>query len=89
MGVPVVRNVRCDDERFYVGFADGREASAPLTPRLRAATPKQRANWRVEDFGTALHWPDIDEDYGVAHLLGMTEEELYELAGFTIFPKDD
>jgi len=75
-------SVRCDNERIYVTLTDGRIVTAPLSDLLRAATPEQRADGVVEDFGTALHWPSIDEDIGVAHLLGVSEEALYELAGF-------
>ena len=75
--------VRCVDERFYVTLEDGRILSAPLTRLLRAATPAQRRNCRVEAFGTSLHWPDADEDIGVHYVLGVPEDELEEFAGFS------
>lgn len=80
--MPRVRDIRFDDVNMYVVLRDGREFALPHTERLRAATPAQRANWRVEGYGTALHWPDIDEDIGLANVIGMTEDELYGLAGF-------
>jgi len=74
--------VSCDDERILVTLDDGRELSAPLTPILRAASPTARRNCVVEDYGTALHWPDADEDVGVNSILGVPEDDLLELAGF-------
>ncbi len=75
--------VRCDDERLYVTLEDGRVVSAPLTKRLREATPAQRRHCRVEDFGTGLRWDDADEDIGVNYVLGVPEDELEEFAGFS------
>lgn len=55
----------------------------PLTSRLRAATPAQRAKGRVGGWGTEIRWDEIDEDIGVAQVLGASEREIFELAGFT------
>jgi hypothetical protein len=38
-------------------------------PRLRDATPEQRANWRLIGRGRGIHWADMDEDISVAGLL--------------------
>jgi hypothetical protein len=38
-------------------------------PRLEAATPQERANWKVAGAGYGIHWPDIDEDLSVEGLL--------------------
>lgn len=84
----LARSVRCDDEFLYVTLHDGRVVPAPLTPRLRTATAEQRARYAIEDDGTAIHWPEIDEDVGVAHVLGISEEELYEFAGWVDEPDD-
>lgn len=80
------KSVRCDDELIYVTLTDGRVVTAPLTPRLRAATPAQRAKGRVGGWGTDLRWDEIDEDIGVAHVLGVPEDELDEFAGFKKYP---
>jgi hypothetical protein len=55
-------------------MADGREVSVPLAwfPRLCAATPEQRANWRLIGHGQGIHWPDIDEDILVEGLLRLS-----------------
>lgn len=58
-----------DDEALTVRFADGRVVSAPLAwfPRLAAATPAERNVVEISPLG--LHWPDLDEDIGLAGLL--------------------
>ncbi len=76
------KSVRCDDEFIYLTLTDGRVVTAPLTPRLRAATPAQRAKGRVRGWGTDIRWEEIDEDVGVAYVLGVPEDELDEFAGF-------
>lgn len=79
-------DVRVTADRLHLILDDGREISAPLTdfPRLRDATTTQRSNWEITDFGLAVRWPDIDEDIGLAGLLGVPESLLEEAAGFTI-----
>lgn len=58
-------------DRVVVALADGRELAAPLAwfPRLIAATPEQRRNWRLIGRRHGIHWPDVDEDISVASLL--------------------
>jgi hypothetical protein len=66
--------VRFGDARLFVALADGRELRVPLAwfPRLVAATPEQRAHWRLIGGGEGIHWPEpVDEDISVAHLLGL------------------
>lgn len=60
-----------DAESLRVILADGRELAVPLQwfPRLRDATPEQRANWRLIGRGQGIHWVDLDEDISVAGLL--------------------
>jgi hypothetical protein len=79
-------DVRVTADRLHLVLDDGREISAPLTdfPRLRDATPTERSHWEITDFGLAVRWPDIDEDIGLAGLLGVPESLLEEAAGFTI-----
>lgn len=66
--------VHTDDALLRVTLADGRELAAPLEwfPRLRDATPEQRANWRLIGHGQGIHWPDIDEDISVSGLLRLS-----------------
>jgi hypothetical protein len=71
---PVVA-VRVAHGRLYLAMKDGREIGAPITqfPRLANATPEQLGNWRATGRGFGVHWPDVDEDVHVAHLLGMSD----------------
>lgn len=64
-------DVRVDATLLHVTLADGRELAAPLQwfPRLRDATPEQRAHWRLIGRGQGIHWPDVDEDISVAGLM--------------------
>jgi Protein of unknown function (DUF2442) len=57
--------------KMMVQMADGREISFLLAwfPRLADATPEQLNNWRFIGNGEGIHWPDLDEDILVAHLL--------------------
>ncbi|MGI8999025.1 MAG: DUF2442 domain-containing protein [Candidatus Limnocylindria bacterium] len=79
-------DVRVTDSRLSVVLTDGREVSVPVSefPELAAATPEQRANWRITALGTAIYWPDIDEEFGLAGMLGVSETLLEEAAGFEI-----
>ena len=65
-------DVSFTDDALRVRLSDGREVSVPLEwfPRLRDATPKQRANWRLIARGIGIHWEDVDEDIAVTTLLG-------------------
>ena len=77
-------DVRVSDERLTVKLTDDREVSVPLTdfPELAAATPEQQTNWEITALGTAIYWPDIDEEFGLAGMLGISESALEEAAGF-------
>ena len=83
-------DVRVSDSRLTVELTDGREISVPLAEfsELAAATPEQRANWRITALGTAIYWPDIDEDFGLAGMLGISESALEEAAGFETYDLD-
>jgi hypothetical protein len=79
-------SVRFAEGRLFVRFADDREIGVPMDefPRLARATQGQRDQWKITTLGTAIRWPDIDEDIGVAGLLGVPEDLVEEAAGFTI-----
>lgn len=82
----VAVDVRVTDDRLHVVLSDDREISAPLRafPALATATQTQRDNWEITDFGIAIRWPDVDEDIGIAGLLGVPEDLVEQAAGFTI-----
>lgn len=77
----VAKSVAADDDGIHVTFEDGRAITIPLTERLTAATPAQRAAGCVEGFGTLLHWEDADEDLVVNTVLGVDEDEFLAFAG--------
>jgi hypothetical protein len=54
---------------LIVTLIDGRKITTPLEwyPRLKAATAQQRANHEIMPMG--IHWPDLDEDLGIAGML--------------------
>ena len=70
--IPAAVDVHCEAFVLRVTLADGREISAPMEwfPRLRDATPDERAHWRLIGGGEGVRWPDIDEDVSVSALLG-------------------
>lgn len=66
-----VAHVECTDDRLEVELRDGRKITVPLEwyPRLKSATPAERANWETSGAGYGIHWPLIDEDLSVEGLL--------------------
>lgn len=73
MNTVLAMNVQFNIDAMLVRLSDGREVSVPLEwfPRLRDATPQQRANWRFIAKGIGMHWEDIDEDIAVSTLRRM------------------
>jgi Protein of unknown function (DUF2442) len=56
-------------DELVVTLADGRRIATPLAwyPRLRDASAAARGRFELMPMG--IHWPDIDEDLGVAGML--------------------
>jgi len=56
-------------DELVVTLADGRRIATPLEwyPRLLGASAAARAN--VELMPMGIHWPDLDEDLGIAGML--------------------
>lgn len=71
---PVAVAVQVTEDEIEITLADGRHISAPLEwfPRLRDATPADRANWRLIGRGIGVHWPTVDEDISVHSLLAVS-----------------
>jgi hypothetical protein len=65
----MAQSVRFDDDRMWVGLADGQTLGVPLSwfPRLRAASAEARAAFEFSPYG--IHWEGLDEDVSVAGLL--------------------
>ncbi len=66
-----VLDVQSTDDALSVSLRDGRVITVPLAwyPRLLAATPAQRRNWKIAGGGYGIHWPDLDEDLSTEGLL--------------------
>jgi hypothetical protein len=64
-------DVRVDEHVLTVDLDDGRTITVPVLwfPRLSEATSDELANWRFIGDGEGIHWPDLDEDVKVQHLL--------------------
>ena len=64
-------DIRFDADMMHVLLKDGREISIPLewVGKLRKASKKQRANWKLIGGGVGVHWKDLDEDLSVAGML--------------------
>ncbi len=72
------QTVEVTDEELIVELDDGRTISVPLAwfPRLVHGTPMERRNWRLIGDGEGIHWPELDEDIEVKHLLaGIPSQE--------------
>ncbi len=69
---PVAIDVEVSDVMLRVMLSDGRELAVPVAwfPRLRDATPVQRANWELIGRGHGVHWPEVDEDVSIRALMG-------------------
>jgi hypothetical protein len=63
------RSVEFTASELVVTLSDGRKITTPLDwyPTLRAASAAQRANYELMPMG--IHWPDLDEDLGIAGML--------------------
>ena len=63
------RSVEFATTELVVTLMDGRSIATPLDwyPRLVKASAAQRANYEIMAMG--IHWPDLDEDLGIAGML--------------------
>jgi Protein of unknown function (DUF2442) len=68
---PRVRSVDVSETTLTVTLRDGRTIAVPIAwfPKLKNATPADRAAWEPAAAGHGIHWPLIDEDLSVAGLL--------------------
>lgn len=65
------QSVTIGEDTLSVDLIDGRSISVPLAwyPRLAHGTVAERNNWRLIGRGEGIHWPQLDEDISIAHLL--------------------
>ena len=70
-------SVDFSDGLMHVTLVDGRIISVPVLwfPRLRDASPEQRALYEIGAGGRGLHWPELDEDISVAGLLAGGDQQ--------------
>ncbi len=59
------------DDSLTIDLDDGRTITVPLAwfPRLVHGRPEERENWQIIGGGEGIHWPDLDEDISVEHLV--------------------
>lgn len=67
LGYFVAIDVSFTDDFICLTLSDGREVRTPIVfyPRLKNASLKQRKNFELIGLGTALHWPEVDEDLSI------------------------
>jgi hypothetical protein len=65
-------SVSMTDDELVIELVDGRTLAVPLAwyPRLLHGTPEERQRWELIGRGIGIHWPALDEDISVAHVLG-------------------
>jgi hypothetical protein len=66
-----IQNATVSEDEISAHLTDGRTISVPLawSWRLSEATPEQRSRFEIIGSGSGIHWPEIDEDIGVAGML--------------------
>jgi hypothetical protein len=62
-------SVAFTSDELVVTLADGRKIATPLAwyPRLQAANAAARDRFELMPMG--IHWPELDEDLGIAGML--------------------
>jgi hypothetical protein len=70
-GTAMAQDVRMSESALTLHFTDGRDLSAPLDwfPRLKQATPEQRAAWEPIWGGRVIRWKAIGQDIVLTRLL--------------------
>jgi hypothetical protein len=68
-----ITNVIFADPNLVVTLASGRTLSAPLAlfPHLAQASTQERNNYFLIEGGIGVHWPLIDQDVSLRHLLDL------------------
>lgn len=72
----LAKSIEFTNDMMHVHLLDGRIIGVPLawSPRLLAATPKQRTKYEIGGGGIGLHWEELDEDLSVAGLLAGADQ---------------
>ncbi|HUF37587.1 MAG TPA: DUF2442 domain-containing protein [Anaerolineales bacterium] len=69
--ISAITAVEITEDSLRVDLEDGRTISIPIAwyPRLDHATEGERKNFRMIGKGMGIHWPELDEDISVEHML--------------------
>lgn len=69
--IPRILTIDLNEDYLILELEDGRILSVPIAwyPRLGHGTESERQNFQISGAGFGIHWPDLDEDIGVAGLL--------------------
>jgi hypothetical protein len=72
----LAKEVAFDDDLMHVFLTDGRIISVPIIwfPLLRRAAPEEWREYEIGGGGVSLHWPQLDEDISIAHLMGGVDQ---------------
>ena len=77
--------------RIYVATNSGEIYSRPLEafPMLEEATDDQREAWKINKFGDAIRWEEIDEDIHLSSFYATDEPDTNNVIGdvFRRFPQ--
>ena len=71
-----IENVRFEED-YLILIVDGQEIQtniATLSPKLAAATEKERSTFEVSPSGYGIHWNLLDEDISIDGLLGIIHQ---------------
>lgn len=86
-----ITKVWFDGGRIYIATNDGKTYSRPLEyfPILKEATDDQREAWKINKFGDAIRWEEIDEDIHLSSFYATDEPDTNNVIGdvFRRFPQ--
>ena len=68
---PLAASVSVTEDELVIALVDGRTVGVPMAwyPRLLHGTAQERAHWELTGRGVGIHWPALDEDISVEHVL--------------------
>lgn len=63
-----IEKIWFENGRIYICTDDNHVLSRPLEafPTLKDATEKEKLNYKIDKFGDAIRWEDIDEDIHIS-----------------------
>lgn len=66
-----IHHVAFSGDFMSVSFSDEHSVAVPISsfPRLRAASPAEREQWRLIGRGLGVHWESLDEDLSIENIL--------------------